>query len=86
MEQPPDAATFQQRIDQNGEERKQLLEAESKLRSEIHSLLCKEQSREQFEVAAARGRAMKADLTRNSDEFECLIEQWAAEAFHDGTD
>ena len=86
MDNPPNAATLQQRINQNGVERKQLLKAESEMRNEIQSLLCKRKTREQFEVAAARGRAMKADLTRNGDEYECLIEQWAAEAFHDGTD
>lgn len=68
-------------LDENWNERKHLSETEFELRTEIQSLLQQGDSPDQLEEARGRERTCRASLSRNNDEYDSLINKWAAEAF-----
>ena len=68
-------------LDDNWNERKHLAETEFELRSEIQSLLQHGGAAETFQAARERERACRASLGKNNDEYDALMEAWAAEAF-----
>jgi len=77
----PDISDFERRLDQNWNERKRLAETEFDLRSEIQSLVQQAASLERFQEARGRERECTAALARNNDEYDSLIDGWAAVAF-----
>jgi len=80
-DESPDIAEFERRLDENWNERKHLAETEFDLRSEIQSFVQKRESLEKLEERRERERACRAALARNNDEYDSLIEGWAAVAF-----
>jgi len=80
-DESPDISQFERLIDQNWNERKHLAETEFELRSEIQSLLQQGGAAETFHAARERERACRTSLGKNNDEYDALMEGWAAEAF-----
>jgi hypothetical protein len=78
--QSPDLPEFERLIDRNWEERKRLLEREWELRRELQSIIRRGMSAEEFEEVRARERESRAELSRNLDQYDVLVEKWAAEA------
>lgn len=87
MELPPeenlDVSALDSLLNDNWNERKHLAETEFELRHEIQSLLQSGDSLEKFEEAKARERASRVSLTRNNDQYDTLIDKWAASVFKD---
>ena len=80
-EESPDISHFERLIDESWNERKHLAELEFKLRSEIQSLLQQGAASEAFQAARERERACRASLAKNNDEYDSVMESWAAEVF-----
>jgi hypothetical protein len=76
----PDMPEFERLIDQNCNERKQLLEREWQLRDELQTIVRQKMSSEKFAEVRARERETRAELSRNLDQYDVLMEKWAAEA------
>src|SRR4051812_40111325 len=76
----PDILEFERLIDQNCKERQQLIEKESELRAELQSIIRKRMSVERFEEVRAREREARAELSRNLDQYDVLVEKWAEES------
>ena len=85
MESPTDNSVdvlaFEPRLDDNWNERKHLEETEFALRHATQLLLQQGDSIEKLEEARGRERASRVALSKNNDEYDFLIEKWAAEAF-----
>ena len=79
--EPVDIATLEPLLDENWNARKHLVETEFDLRGEIQSLLLQGASLAKFEEARGREQACRVALSRNNDEYDSLINKWAAEAF-----
>jgi len=80
-DESPDISNFERLVDQNWNERKHLAEAEFELRSEIQALMLQAGAGEKFQEARARERACRTSLGKNNDEYDSLMEGWAAEVF-----
>ena len=80
-DESPDISNFERLIDENWNERKHLVELEFELRSEIQSLLQQGAALEKFQAARERERACRASLEKNNQEYDSVVEGWAAEAF-----
>ena len=83
MENPrdvsPSMSEMERLIDENGNERKRLIDREWELRSELRSIMRPGMSGECLEEVRGRERASRADLSRNLDEYDVLVEKWAEE-------
>jgi len=83
MEKPrdesPDISEFERLIDQNWNERKRLIDREWELRSELQSMIRPGMSAEEFEDVRGRERESRAELSRNLDQYDVLVEKWAEE-------
>jgi hypothetical protein len=67
-------------IDQNFQERKDLIDKEWQLRTELQMIVQRKMSSQKFEEVRAREREARAALSRNFDQYDVLVEKWAAEA------
>ena len=75
----PDISESERLLDQNWNERKRLIEQEWEIRSELQSSLQRNVSPDAFEEIRGRERELRATLARNADEYDAVIERWAAE-------
>ena len=74
----PDISEFERLIDQNWNERKRLIDREWELRTQLQSLLT-QGTPSKFEEVRALERVSRADLARNLDQYDVLVEKWAEE-------
>jgi len=75
----PDISEFERQIDQNWNERKRLIDREWELRTELQSIIRHGMSSATFEEIRARERESRANLSRNLDQYDVLVEKWAEE-------
>lgn len=75
----PDVQDLEDLIQANSDHRQRLLERESVLRSELRSIIQKKGSTAAFEDVRTREREARAELTRNLEQYDVLVEKWAAE-------
>jgi hypothetical protein len=84
MENPqienPDISEFERLIDENWNERRHLIDREWELRGELQSVIHAGVTAEKFEEVRGRERESRAELGRNLDQYDVLVEKWAAEA------
>ena len=75
----PDISDFERLIDQNWNERKRLIDREWELRTELQSIIREGMSSAIFEEIRGRERESQADLSRNLEQYDGLVEKWAEE-------
>ena len=80
FDESPDISEFERLIDQNWNERRKLIDREWELRAELHTVIQGGTSAEKFEEVRSRERESRAELSRNLDHYDVLVEKWAAEA------
>ena len=81
----PNLTDLEKLIETNSREREDLLSRESTLRQELREIISQKTPSNLFEQARDRERQCRADLTRNLEQYDVLIEKWAEEgmkAFH----
>jgi hypothetical protein len=71
---------FERLIDENCRERKRLIDREWELRAELQALIRNGTSGDAFEEVRGRERESRAELSRNLDQYDVLMEKWAAES------
>jgi hypothetical protein len=87
METPPtespDIFELERLVDENWNERKRLIDREWELRTELQSVIRRGMDAAKFEEVRARERESRAALSRNLDQYDDLIENWAERVVKD---
>ena len=76
----PDLQDFERLIEKNAEERRQLIERDWRLRNELREIVRKKLPNDRFEEVRNCEREARAEITRNLEQYDVLVEKWAAEA------
>ena len=79
----PDISEFERLIEENWNERMRLIDREWELRTEVQTIIRPGMSPSKFEEIRAQERETRASLTRNIDQYDHLVTDWAAATAHE---